>query len=103
MTDLSNEPSKAQLWLITGRAFGDDDDTYGLIWAEDEEQAKARFTSTTLGLSEEVLAQHNDQDPQYFLTHTLLLGSGKVNQFQFDLGAVQEMLCAPVLPSGPSS
>lgn len=103
MTDLSPELSKAKLWLIMGRVYGDDDDSYGLIWAEDEEQAKAGFTSSTLGLSEAVLAQHSDQDPQYFITHTLHLGSGNVRQFQFDPGAVQEMLCAPELPSGPSS
>lgn len=103
MTDLSTELSKAKLWLIMGRVYGDDDDSYGLIWAEDEEQAKAGFTSSTLDLSEEVLAQHNDQDPQYYITHSLLLGSGNVRQFQLDPGAVQEMLCAPVLPSGTSS
>lgn len=103
MTDLSIEPTKAQLWLVMGRVYGDDDDSYGLIWAKDEEQAKAMFTSSTLDLSEAVLAQHSDQVPQYFITHTLLLGSGNVRQFQLAPGAVQEMLCAPVLSSGPSS
>lgn len=72
-----------KLWVLTGRCFGDDDDSLGLIWAEDAEQAKERFLRETLDLSEKALAAHTDNDPQYFLVNDELLGAVKNSSFGF--------------------
>lgn len=97
------EPPAHQLWLIAGRAYGDDDDSVGLLWARDEEQAKYMFTRTTLNLSEAVLARHGDSSPEYFITRTLLLGSGEVPRLLLTPEAMHEVVRAQPLTVGPTN
>lgn len=90
-----------KLWLVTGREYGADDDSFGLLWAHSEEEAMGLFVATTLDLSEEALAEHSDNNPQYFIVHTQVLGSGTPEQFRFDPVAQQEMVWPVTPPAGP--
>lgn len=56
-----------ELWLMSGREYGDDDDTAVVLWATDEEEAKKKFLAEALDLSEEDLKHDRDDDPLYFM------------------------------------
>lgn len=73
-----------RLWALTGRCYGDDDDSLGLIWAHDLAQAKQAFLRDTLGLDDEDLAEHGDDDPQFFMCCEELLGTVRNGAFEFD-------------------
>lgn len=72
-----------QLWVISGRTYGDDDDSVGIIWANCAEEAKESFLRNTLDLSEEDLAEHKDDDPMYVWCSDELLGEVKNGVFEF--------------------
>ena len=73
-----------QLWALTGRCYGDDDDSLGLVWAHDLAQAKQAFLRDTLDLDDEDLAAHKEDDPQFFMCCEELMGTVKNGAFEFD-------------------
>lgn len=56
-----------ELWLMSGREYGDQDDSATIVWAADMEQAKKKFVTETLDLSEEDLKHDSDNNPLYFM------------------------------------
>lgn len=75
-----------ELWSISGREYGDDDDSVDQIWAKDLEEAKQTFIRTVLDLSEEDIADalKHSEAAYFFVTDQLL---GKVVNGNFVLNA----------------
>lgn len=52
---------------ISGRKYGADDDSPALIYAKDEQEALDIYLANELDLGEEELEEHTDEDPVYFI------------------------------------
>lgn len=71
-----------ELWGVSGRCWGDDDDSVDQIWAKDFEEAKAAFIRDTLDLTEEAMQEDlKAEDTPYFINTEQLLGKVVNGQF----------------------
>lgn len=75
-----------QLWCISGRCFGDDDDSVGLHWGTNQEDASDLFRRQTLDLSSEQLEQPQDDsvDLPYVMVCAELVGEVANGVFTLD-------------------
>lgn len=63
-----------ELWCITGREYGDDDDSASHLWAVDEDEATDRFIRETLGLTPDEDDSPAEGHSRYFIVSTTCLG-----------------------------
>lgn len=74
-----------QLWIITGRAWGSDDDTAVDVWGADQDDATREFKTQILDLSDDEVGQIPQDGPgSVVLVNSFRIGQVKDGSFVFD-------------------
>jgi len=94
------EHSNQLLWIVSGRRYGDDDDTVKVLWAADEEEAVHRFKRHICAQSDlpEMYAIEDDLERPIFVCGTILLGRLAGGRFTLE-SIFLERRDEPELPS----
>jgi len=71
-----------ELWCITGREFGDDDDTTALLWAPSQDKATDCFIEETLQLTLDEAGAGPEGNPRYFIVDTNCIGAVRNGVFE---------------------
>jgi hypothetical protein len=72
-----------QLWSITGRCFGDDEDSSGLLWGRSEADATRVFQEQCLDMTDEEInePENSNKDPSHFIIIIELIGEVTNGEF----------------------
>lgn len=84
----SAEHEGLQLWAVTGRKVGDDDDTLGIHWAANEDDASDAFKQSSLDMSESDIGASRDDDPTYYIIDRQKIGQVTNGTFILDPASV---------------
>lgn len=78
----TNSKEGLELWAITGREYGDDDDSMSHVWAKNGDEATDAFIRETLGLTPSGDEEPSQGHPAYYIVDSDCLGTMRNGVFE---------------------